>query len=119
MGWIPAIVVLASTRFRANRDIRFHAFQGLYLFVAWLLVDWFVTPLVIFRSTYRTAARHRAASSQLVIFGAWIFMLVKTSQTAVLSACRSSARSLSGLSPNSDNSATRVRNHPAWVTSSH
>src|SRR5690348_9045019 len=37
IGWIASIVVLASEKFRANRDVRFHAFQGLYLFVAWLL----------------------------------------------------------------------------------
>lgn len=42
VGWIAAIVVLASERFRHNRDIRFHAFQGLYLFVASLMNQWVV-----------------------------------------------------------------------------
>ena len=40
LGWIAAIVVLASSTFRNNRTVRFHAFQGLYLFVAWLIVQW-------------------------------------------------------------------------------
>ena len=79
VGWIPAIVVLASARFRNMREVRFHAFQGLYLFVAWLLVDWFITPLVSFGPHFgpQRAVVHLL---QLVILGAWIFMLVKTSQ---------------------------------------
>src|SRR5689334_820004 len=40
LGWIGSIVVLASEKFRHDRTVRFHAFQGLYLFVAWLLDDW-------------------------------------------------------------------------------
>jgi uncharacterized membrane protein len=39
LGWIASVIVLASDRFRHDRDIRFHAFQGLYLFVAWLIAD--------------------------------------------------------------------------------
>lgn len=79
VGWIPAIVVLASNRFRANRDIRFHAFQGLYLFVAWLLIQWFVSPMVSF-GPHWGPQRAIVHLFELVIFGAWIFMLVKTSQ---------------------------------------
>jgi uncharacterized membrane protein len=45
VGWIAAIVVLASSKFRENRVVRFHAFQGLYLFVAWLVVQWVVKPM--------------------------------------------------------------------------
>ena len=44
VGWIAAIVVLASTRFRGDRNVRFHAFQGLYLFVAWLIADQVLRP---------------------------------------------------------------------------
>jgi uncharacterized membrane protein len=43
-GWIIAIVVLASSTFRNNRTVRFHAFQGLYLFVALLIVQWVFKP---------------------------------------------------------------------------
>ena len=45
IGWIASIVVLASDRFRTNSTVRFHAFQGLYLFVAWLIEDWVLTPI--------------------------------------------------------------------------
>src|SRR5438270_14065079 len=38
-GVIPAIIFLASQRFRANFRVRFNAFQGLYLFVTWLIVS--------------------------------------------------------------------------------
>src|SRR5947209_3449073 len=37
LGWIPSIIVLASDRFRNDKILRFHGFQGLYLFVAYLL----------------------------------------------------------------------------------
>ena len=40
LGWIGSIIVLASHRYRQDRTVRFHAFQGLYLFVAWLIVQW-------------------------------------------------------------------------------
>src|SRR5215472_1859945 len=45
VGWIASVVVLASDRFRGHRTVRFHAFQGLYLFVAWLMDDWVLRPL--------------------------------------------------------------------------
>ena len=49
MGWIAAIIVLASQRFRHVASVRFHAFQGLYLFVAWLMNDqvlkWALPPV--------------------------------------------------------------------------
>ena len=46
VGWIAAIVVLASHRFRTDAQVRFHAFQGLYIFVAWLMVEWVVSPFM-------------------------------------------------------------------------
>jgi uncharacterized membrane protein len=45
LGWIAAVIVLATQRFRSNRIVRFHAFQGLYLFAAWLFVQWAVKPV--------------------------------------------------------------------------
>ncbi|HEY1221163.1 MAG: hypothetical protein ABSE42_02800 [Bryobacteraceae bacterium] len=45
MGWIACIIWLASERFRQVRTVRFHAFQGLYLFVAWLMNAWVIRPL--------------------------------------------------------------------------
>jgi uncharacterized membrane protein len=78
VGWIPAIAVLASTQFKGNRRIRFHAFQGLYLFVAYLLVDWFVAP--IFRFGPGIPGQIIPRLLTLAIFAAWIVMLIKVHQ---------------------------------------
>lgn len=76
VGWIAAIVVLASNRFRDDKTVRFHAFQGLYLFVTWLFVDWVFAPAVSFAEGTRFLAR----GLKLVVFGTSIWMLIKTSQ---------------------------------------
>jgi len=77
VGWIGAIFVLASRRFKENHLIRFHAFQGLYLFAAWLVVDWVIGPLV------RAMPGH-AVPTELLFHGLLlfvsIFMMVKASQ---------------------------------------
>jgi len=83
VGWIAAIVVLATARFRANHTVRFHAFQGLYLFVAWLLVSLVLAPF--FAITFFTGGPHvpyfaLSGLLKLVIFCTWIFMMVKVSQ---------------------------------------
>jgi uncharacterized membrane protein len=76
VGWIAAIVVLASSRFRDNRDVRFNAFQGLYLFVVWLVVDQVLGPITGFSDPTRMIVR----LLKVAVLGAWIFMLVKTAQ---------------------------------------
>ena len=76
LGWIASIIVLASQRFRKDRVVRFHAFQGLYLFAAWLVVDWVVGPIV------RSApGRHFPLDMILhgIILAVSIFMMVKAS----------------------------------------
>lgn len=75
-GWIVSIIVLASERYREQRDVRFHAFQGLYLFVLWLFVDWVFAPF----SDSVDAPRIVAKALKAAVFGAWIFMMVKTNQ---------------------------------------
>ena len=79
LGWLVAIVVLASARFRGDLRVRFHAFQGLYLFVTWLIVDWVISPLFSFPSFWGPPF-HRMfpALLKIAIFGAWIFMMIKT-----------------------------------------
>jgi uncharacterized membrane protein len=79
IGWIPAIVVLASERFKQDRTVRFHAFQGLYLFVAWLLVDWAIGPFfaMVPGHAFRSGV---TGILKALLFLAWIFMIVKTSQ---------------------------------------
>jgi uncharacterized membrane protein len=68
--------VLASQRFRTDAQVRFHAFQGLYIFVAWLMVEWVVSPFLMIGFPF-----HRAGANllQLAVFCAWIFMLIKVS----------------------------------------
>jgi uncharacterized membrane protein len=81
VGWIAAIVVLASEKFRRNAQVRFHAFQGLYIFVAWLLVEMVVKPALYVTDWGFGMPFHRVGSSllQLAIFAAWIFMMIKVS----------------------------------------
>jgi len=79
LGWLAAIVVLASARFRRDMSVRFHAFQGLYLFVAWLIVDWALSPMFGF-SGFWGPPFHRAVPAllKLALFLTWIFMMIKT-----------------------------------------
>ena len=74
IGWICAIIVLASVRFRNNRVVRFHAFQGLYLFVAYLIEDWVFKPMF-------TVVEHVPINGliQAVLLGISIFMIIKAS----------------------------------------
>jgi uncharacterized membrane protein len=65
-------VVLASARFREDRNVRFHAFQGLYLFVAWLIADQVMRPLLD-----GIAHLHIYQLIEAVLLGASIFMMVK------------------------------------------
>ncbi len=80
VGWIAAIVVLASERFRRDPHVRFHAFQGLYLFVSWLIVDWVLSPVLSIGDGFGVPFHHVAAHVlQLLIFVAWIVMMIKVS----------------------------------------
>jgi len=72
IGWIASIIVLASGRFRHDRLVRFHGFQGLYLFVAWLLDDQVLRPLL-----QRIPGLHLHPLIQAVLLGMSIFMMVK------------------------------------------
>ena len=72
IGWIASIIVLASDRFRHDRSVRFHGFQGLYLFVAWLLDDQVLRPLL-----QRIPGFHLHSVVQAVLLGMSIFMMVK------------------------------------------
>lgn len=81
VGWVASIVVLASMRFRNDPEVRFNAFQGLYLFVAYLLVSWVLSPFLMFPFGADFGMRHfLPALLKAAIFGIWIFMIVKISQ---------------------------------------
>jgi uncharacterized membrane protein len=77
IGWIAAIILLASDRFRQNFQVRFHAFQGLYLFVAWLMVHQVLRPL--FRNI-PGAGFPLDGALEAVIMVTCVFMLIKASQ---------------------------------------
>lgn len=81
VGWIAAIVLLASDRFRNDGRVRFHAFQGLYLFVAWLIIEWVVSPVLWVGPWFGWGLpRLLEALLKLSVLAAWVFMLVKVSQ---------------------------------------
>jgi uncharacterized membrane protein len=72
VGWIMSIIVLASERFRHDRAVRFHGFQALYLFVAWLMEDQAIWPLLRHGDMWPL---HGVL--QAVLLGAAIFMMIK------------------------------------------
>lgn len=76
IGWIAAVIVLAARKYKDDRLLRFHAFQGLYLFAAWLVVDWVIGPMA-----QADSVRHFPIETVLhgPILGASIFMMVKAS----------------------------------------
>ena len=79
IGWIASIVVLAAERFRRDRTVRFHAFQGLYLFVAWLIVENAVGPALHWSIPFGDGRHGIEGMLKLALIGVWIFMMVKTS----------------------------------------
>lgn len=81
LGWIVAIVILASARFRHDTRVRFNAFQGLYLFVTWLIVDWVIGPMFSFPHMWGPSFyKVFPALMKAAVFGGCIFMIVKTAQ---------------------------------------
>jgi uncharacterized membrane protein len=81
IGWLAAIVVLAADKFRRNRAVRFHAFQGLYLFVAWLMAGWVLSPVAGVLSPH--FAIHKLV--EVILLGMSIFMMVKASHNETYS----------------------------------
>lgn len=75
VGWIVSIIVLASDRFRGDRAVRFHGFQALYLFVAWLIEQQVVGPLL-----RESGMRPLHGVLQAVLLFAAIFMMAKAAQ---------------------------------------
>lgn len=76
LGVIPAIVFLASQRFRGNVNVRFNAFQSLYLFVAWLIISSAV-PVLFFGSGGWGPEHALVGLMKFAIFICWIYLLVK------------------------------------------
>jgi uncharacterized membrane protein len=75
-GVIPSIVFLAAQRFRNNVRVRFNGFQGLYLFVAWLIVS-SAAPILVFGFYTHGVERAFVEALKVVLFICWIYLLVK------------------------------------------
>jgi uncharacterized membrane protein len=75
VGWIASIIVLAADRFRHDQIVRFHAFQGLYLFVAWLMNAWVLRPISALMSHAMPFRLHSLVD--LVLLAMSIFMMIK------------------------------------------
>ena len=76
MGWIGCVIVLATDYYRNRDRIRFHAFQGLYLFAVWLLADWVFVPMFQGFTPF-LAGRFLGGLLKLAVFCSWIYMLVR------------------------------------------
>ncbi len=77
LGFIGSVVVLAGQTFRHHPDVRFHAYQGLYIFATWLLVRYVAdlwTELLFFGEFLPLSGL-----LQMAVLGLWIFMLFKAS----------------------------------------
>lgn len=70
-------MVLATARFRTNLDLRFHAFQGLYVFAVHLLVEWAIRP--VFQNLPGSVFPVGSVLLTLIT-GVQIFMMVKAWQ---------------------------------------
>ena len=74
LGWIMSIIVLASDRYRRDRALRFHGFQALYLFVAWLMENEVIWPMLR-HNDFTLRPLHNVL--QAVLLGTSIFMMIK------------------------------------------
>src|SRR5262249_17690669 len=81
MGWIVSIIVLAADKFRRDRVTRFHAFQGLYLFVAWLMASWVLRPLSFLVSPHMPV--YQIAQAILLVMS--VFMMIKAAHNEAYS----------------------------------
>ena len=79
IGWIGSVIVLASERYRNSAETRFHAFQGLYLFVVYLIVEHVLAPILRFENMGFQIDN----LLKLALLGTWVFLMVKTSQGIV------------------------------------
>lgn len=77
VGWVAALVFLSTQRFRNDYTVRFHAFQGMYLAVVWLLVDIAIGSFLGFAGV--AIRRSITGTLKLSVLCGWIFMMYKTS----------------------------------------
>ncbi len=76
IGWIMCIFVLATPRFRTDYLSRFHAFQAIFTFIAYLIYDWVIDE-ILYSVLFQTWIVSRVI--RLVFVIGWIFMVYRTS----------------------------------------
>jgi len=76
LGVIPAIVFLASHKFRTNVRVRFNAFQSVYLFVTWLIVS-SALPALLYGVPHSGVEHGMLILLKFVLFLCWVYLLVK------------------------------------------
>jgi uncharacterized membrane protein len=81
VGWIVCIYGMVAERFRQDRLTRFHAFQGLFVFVSWLIYDWVLESIL-----YSLIPRGYLISRliKLAFTAGWIYMVYQTSQKILI-----------------------------------
>ena len=80
-GVIPAIVFLASQRFRHNSRVRFDGFQSVYLFVLWLVVSSALPTLLYSGSPPHVwLAGGFLGLIKVAVFVCWVYLLIKAAQ---------------------------------------
>ena len=81
LGWIAAVFCLAAGKFKHDSAVRFNAFQGLYLFAAWLVVQWVIQPMSWF--AHHSGVLRADRVLEMLLIGVGIFMMVKASHDEV------------------------------------
>ncbi len=79
-GVIPAIVFLASQRFRTNTRVRFDGFQSLYLFVAWLILSSAAPTLFLSGVEGFGLERTLLGILKLGVLICWVYLLIHAAQ---------------------------------------
>jgi uncharacterized membrane protein len=79
-GVIPAIVFLATQKYRRNAKVRFNAFQSLYLFLAFVVVSSVLPPFFWF--SFGQFGFHAVFIPLLkgAVFVLWVYLLIKAAQ---------------------------------------
>jgi uncharacterized membrane protein len=73
VGVLAALFILASPRLKAVTNLHFHAMQSLFLFAAWMLIEWpleYVDNLIPGLDSVLTVLK-------LAVLGGWVFALIK------------------------------------------
>jgi len=77
LGLLAVVYALTADRFRESVEVRFHGFQGLYLFVAWMVARY---VFGIWFEFFLGSFFPLGGLLELMVVILWIVMLIKTSR---------------------------------------